>query len=215
MEILSIALIILGTAVGGFASWKNKYEADILEKENTALLRKNVDLSEELKKASDENLLLSKKSDRYVEEMNFFNRRDFGFIKLGFPYGYTVIKQNDEYDDFTKVYGNKPFNIDFKSKITKNQDGKYVIQLNEILISYGNSKFSSRSVFGEIDIENFSQVRLIFSIKFVSKLKNIRDSYRIGAIMIDGGDGILYAVGIQKDEEPSQLSQIVYDLDKA
>lgn len=214
MEILSVALIILGTAIGGYASWINKKDADILEKDNSNLLRKNVTLSEELKKASDANLELSKKSDRYVEEMNFFNKKDFSFLNSYFPYGFTVVKENEEFENFTKVYGNKPFYIDFKSKIFKKENGKYEIHLNEIMLSFGNSKFSARSVLGEIDIENFRQTRLFFSVKFMSKLNNSSDSFRIGAIMINGDDGILYAIGIQKDEEPSQLTQILYDLDK-
>ena len=214
MEVLAGVFILVGTSLGIYTNWESKKEADILEKRNSALLEENFALSKELKKTSEENLGLSKKSDRYIEEMMFFKNKDFGFLKPIFPYGFTVIKQNDKFENFVKTFGDKPFYIDFKSNIIKNKDGKHQISLNDIILSFYDSKFSGESIYGEIDVDNYKNTRLFFSLKFISKLKNINDCFRIGAIMINGEGGFLYAIGVQKDEDPSQLTQLTYDLDK-
>ncbi len=207
MDIIAGLFIVIGTGLGIWANEINKKEAKTLEEAKNKLAL-------ELLEANQENLELNKKFDRYAEEMKFFTKKSFSFLQLDFPYGFTVIKQNKEYEDFTQVFGNNPFNIDFKSNIVKTENGKYELQLNDIMLAFNNFKFSAGSVRGEIDVEDFGQIRLLFSAKIISKLNNINDSFRIGAKMIDGSGEFLYAIGLQKDEDPTQLSQILFDLDK-
>lgn len=200
MEILSVVFIVLGTLAGGYANWKKGKDSNALEDKNSKLLIENNDLTKELSKTTDENLALSKKFDRYVKELSYFNKVNYDneILRKIFPNGYKVVAQNKDFENFSKNFGkNLSFEL-FESKIIFDDTYRFImsdVRFKSSIMSWKSSKKGSQNVSVPINPKDYSNEQII--LPFV-----VQPGYNFVVLMIDDGrTDFTYAVGFTPKEK--------------
>ncbi|MFP2995166.1 hypothetical protein ABN763_04620 [Spongiivirga sp. MCCC 1A20706] len=183
MDIVAGVFILVGTAIGIWANEINKRESDNLEKKNS-ILRK------ELKEISEENLRLSKKMENYVESSNYFNKTNFSYLKKDFPLGYTVVKQNEDFDDFVQAFGEHRDYEYYGSRIYRDKETQdYLIVLKDFKININGVSISGGETGVKIDPDNYKDYQLLMPQQPLLDVNMV-------ILMIDSKQKYTYAIGL-------------------
>lgn len=200
MDIIAGIFILIGTGLGIWANEINKAAAKESEEINSDLLSENNDLTKKIGKITDENLELSKKFDRYVKALDYFNKSNYDNIMLKetFPHGYKVVAQNRDFENFSKNFGESlGFEI-FESKIIFKGSFRFTmsdVRFKSNGMSWKSIKRGTQNVSVPINPKDFSQTQ--FVVPFV-----IQPGFDFAVLMIDDGrDDFTYAVGFTPNKE--------------
>ncbi len=194
MEIIAGLFIVVGTALGVWANAINKKEAKVLEEKNASLLSENNNLGKELKIKSQENIALSKRISKSIEAVNYFNTIDFSYLKKDFPYGYTVVRQNKDFDDFIKVYGEKRGYEYYGSEIYYDKEQKtHLIKFSGFKIEIMGGSMSGGEMAVGLNTNNYKDFQLLIPEQPLFDVNWV-------VLMIDDGHKYTYAIGFVPKE---------------
>ena len=175
----------------------------IISNENKRIIEENKELSEgldvitrEIKEIagktefiSEKNLLLVSKINNNTEAVKFFNSYNYSYLKMYFPIGFIVKRQNPDGEDFIKAYGNSIDYEKYDIKIFKNFLGRFRFKMeNHRFLDDNDAIMIGGIIEGDIDPKAYKTLQIINPVETIP-------GFSLALFMINDGYEFTYAVG--------------------